>query len=188
MIEVGVFRLHDKAVIPSYGTSLSACFDLGFYPSASDPIVKGYSENNIPLENIVMDDSVIINPGDRLLIPTGLVFKIFQKGRSVETFADITAKIRDLRQFSIRLHARSGMALKRGLVLANAEGVVDADYQQQVYVLLHNISKITQQIKVGERIAQGEVVANEDTHLFEINEYPSQHSERDGGFGSTGTH
>lgn len=188
MIEVGVFKLHEKAAIPSYGTSLSACFDLGFYPSASDPIVKGYNEYNVPVEHIIADNSIIMYPGDRLLIPTGLVFKIFQKRHSVETFSDITAKIRDLRQFSIRLHARSGMALKRGLVLANAEGVVDVDYQQQVYILLHNISKITQQIKIGERIAQGEVVANEDINLFEIEEYPSQHSERDGGFGSTGTH
>ena len=95
MIEVGVFRLHDKAVIPSYGTSLSACFDLGFYPS--DTCVEGYNEFNIPIEYIIMDDSIIINPGDRLLIPTGLVFKVFEKRFSVETFSDITSKSRRLK-------------------------------------------------------------------------------------------
>ena len=190
MIEVGVFKLHEKAIIPSYGTSLSSCFDLSFYPSASDPIVKGYSKFNVPVEKYVtngINGFISVNPGERLLIPTGLVFKIFQKKHSVETFADITAKIRDLRQFSIRLHARSGMALKRGLVLANAEGIVDVDYQQQVYILLTNISEIVQQIDIGERIAQGEVVANEDINLIEIDQFPSKHSERDGGFGSTGT-
>ena len=188
MIQVDVYRLHEKATIPSYGTSLSACFDLGFYPSASDPIINGYDMFNVKIERIIssIDDHVTIYSGDRLLIPTGLVMKINDKRNSIESFADITAEREELRQFSIRLHPRSGLALKRGLVLANAEGIVDVDYQQQIFVLLHNMSGVTQNINVGERIAQGEVVTNESVHFFDVAELPSQHSERNGGFGSTG--
>ena len=187
MIQVDVFRLHEDAVVPSYGTSLSTCFDLGFYPSKSDPIVNGYDKYNLKVERHMSGDGVYVNPGDRLLVPTGLIFKIRDKRNSIESFADITTEREELQQFSIRLHARSGMALKRGLVLANAEGVVDVDYQQQVYILLHNISDMVQLIPVGERIAQGEVVTNEKVHFIEVNDIPSQHSERNGGFGSTGT-
>lgn len=187
MIQVDVFRLHESAVIPSYGTSLSTCFDLGFYPSASDPIVNGYDKFNTKVERYISANGVEIYPGDRLLIPTGLVMKINDKRNSIESFADITTEREELRQFSIRLHARSGMALKRGLVLANAEGIVDVDYQQQIFILLHNISELTQFITVGDRIAQGEVVTNEMVHFIRIANMPSQHSERNGGFGSTGT-
>lgn len=187
MIQVDVFRLHENAVLPSYGTSLSACFDLGFYPSESDPIVNGYDKFNIKIERHITNNGLTVNAGDRLLIPTGLVMKIEDKRNSIESFADITAEREELRQFSIRLHARSGLALKRGLVLANAEGIVDVDYQQQIFILLHNISEITQNIQVGERIAQGEVVTNEHVSFFTAREFPTQHSERKGGFGSTGT-
>ena len=187
MIEVNVFRLHEDAVVPSYGTSLSTCFDLGFYPSKSDPIVNGYDKFNLQIQRYIDDKGLLINPGDRLLIPTGLIFKIQDKRNSIESFSDITTEREELGQFSIRLHARSGMSLKRGLVLANSEGVVDVDYQQQVYILLTNISEITQTIAIGERIAQGEVVTNEKVTFHEVSELPIQHSERNGGFGSTGT-
>jgi dUTPase len=73
------------------------------------------------------------------------------------------------------------------LVLANSEGVIDVDYQQEVFVLMTNISKISQTIAYQERIAQGEVVVNEGVRLTVLNEMPTQYSERDGGFGSTGT-
>ena len=129
---------------------------------------------------------VYLNPGDRMLIPTGLVMKVRQV-HSVETFADITREKEELHQFSIRLHARSGLALKRGLVLANAEGIVDVDYQEQVFILLHNISDTNQVVQYQERIAQGEVLVNEKVNILEVIERPKQYSERDGGFGSTGT-
>lgn len=187
MIYVDVFRLHKNAVVPNYGTSLSACFDLGFYPSTSDPIVTGYDRYNSKFERHINDDGLLIRPFDRLLIPTGLIFKINDARNSVEKFSDITVEREQLNQFSIRLYARSGMALKRGLVLANAEGIVDVDYQQQVFILLTNISEVTQILLVGERIAQGEVVTNEKVTFHEVSELPIQHSERNGGFGSTGT-
>jgi len=71
-------------------------------------------------------------------------------------------------------------------VLANSEGIVDVDYQQQVFVLLTNISSIGQTIKAGERIAQAEVTCNERVEFVVLAKAPEKHSERGGGFGSTG--
>ena len=168
MTTLKIYKTFSSIELPKFATEQSACFDLSFQ-NAGKFDYSGFNRMNKAFTRPFKDGRLFVNAGDRIMVPTGLIFDI-PKG------------------YSVRVHARSGLSLKQGLVLANAEGVVDVDYQQQVYVLLHNISKITQQIKIGERIAQGEVVANEYIHLFEITEYPSQHSERDGGFGSTGTH
>ena len=185
MINLNVYRLSEDVKLPTYGTSMSACFDLCFCPTTDT--VKGYTADCNAFERqLLPDKSVWIGANERMLIPTGLVMKIRQL-HSVETFADITREKEELHQFSIRLHARSGLALKRGLVLANAEGIVDVDYQEQVFILLHNISTTNQVIQFQERIAQGEVLVNEKVNILEVIERPKQYSERDGGFGSTGT-
>lgn len=185
MINLNVYRLSEDVKLPTYGTSMSACFDLCFCPTTN--VITGYDKNNQPIKRELFDEKhVYLNPGDRMLIPTGLVMKVRQV-HSVETFADITREKEELHQFSIRLHARSGLALKRGLVLANAEGIVDVDYQEQVFILLHNISDTNQIVQYQERIAQGEVLVNEKVNILEVIERPKQYSERDGGFGSTGT-
>ena len=183
MISLGVFALNSKAVLPSYGTSMSSCFDLGFYPTKD--FVDGYDSMNNPVLRPILLGNVTIFSGDRLLIPTGLVFKL-REDHSVETFADITREKEELRQFSIRVHPRSGLSLKKGLVLANSEGVIDVDYQQEVFVMLTNISNTVVNINVGDRIAQGEVVVNELVSIIQLKDHPIQYSERNGGFGSTG--
>ena len=183
MISLGVFALNSKAVLPSYGTSMSSCFDLGFYPTKD--FVDGYDSMNNPVLRPILHGNVTIFSGDRLLIPTGLVFKL-REDHSVETFADITREKEELRQFSIRVHPRSGLSLKKGLVLANSEGVIDVDYQQEVFVMLTNISNTVTNINIGDRIAQGEVVVNELVSIIQLKEHPTQYSERSGGFGSTG--
>jgi dUTP pyrophosphatase len=162
---------------PVWGTDGSTCFDLTFSP-ASD-IVSGYDENNTPIKRFLPKDSreLTIYPGERLLVPTGLIFKI-----------DVPVSNLSIPQtYSIRLHARSGMALKRGLILANSEGVVDIDYQEQVYALMVNTSKVVQKILLHERICQAEVVKNEAISLQEVTSRPEPFMDRTGGFGSTGS-
>jgi dUTP pyrophosphatase len=184
MIQLGMYRMSDDVILPSYGTTLSACFDLSFNPI--DATVKGYDKYNNPISQYVNGlGEISIYPGDRLLIPTGIIFKVLQN-MTIETFADITQRKPSLQQYSIRIHPRSGLALKKGLVLANAEGIVDVDYQEQVYVLLTNISEMAGLIKKGDRVAQAEVVCNEPFDFVEFGIAPEKHSERNGGFGSTG--
>ena len=184
MITLNVYRLRDEFELPTYGTSLSNCFDLSFQPS--EHTVKGYDKHNNPISQYVNPiGEISFYPGDRLLIPTGLVLKIKQQ-LTIETFADISSPAPSLQNYSIRLHPRSGLSLKRGLVLANSEGIVDVDYQEEVFVLMTNISEIGQTIKKGDRVAQAEVVCNVPVIFVVDANKPEKHSERGGGFGSTG--
>ena len=184
MISLNVYRLRDDLELPTYGTSMANCFDLSFQPTTDH--VTGYDRYNNPISQKINNfGEISIYPGDRLLIPTGLIFKI-ERRITIESFGDIAREVQPLANFSIRLHPRSGLSLKRGLVLANSEGIVDVDYQEQVFVLLTNISSLGQTIKAGERIAQAEVTCNEKVDFVVLTKQPEKHSERSGGFGSTG--
>jgi len=185
MIYLSVYRLNDDVELPTYGTSLANCFDLSFQPT--EETIKGYDKFNSPISQYVNSfGEISIYPGDRLLIPTGLIFKIDHR-KTIETYSDISRAELPLQNHSIRLHPRSGLSLKRGLILANCEGIVDVDYQEEVFVLLTNISEMCQTIRKGDRIAQGEVVCNvPDIHFVPLTARPSKHAERSGGFGSTG--
>lgn len=83
------------------------------------------------------------------------------------------------------VYARSGLACKRGLRLANSTGVIDSDYRGEVMVALHNDSNDAQAINPGERIAQMIIMPYPSIDLVEVNEVDD--TERGvGGFGSTG--
>ena len=184
MTYLNVYRLNNDIELPTYGTTLANCFDLSFQPTSN--VVHGYDSFNSPIERDVNAfGEVSIYPGDRLLIPTGLILKIEHKV-TIETYADIARKELPLQNYSIRLHPRSGLSLKKGLILANCEGIVDVDYQEEVFVLLTNVSKMHATIRRGDRVAQAEVVCNEPFHIAICNTRPTKHSERAGGFGSTG--
>ena len=178
-VVIELFRLSEDVPVPAYGTSMSACFDLSFQPTGRFSI-QGYDRQNDPVDRMCYAGFVDIDSGDRILMPTGLIMKI--RGNSE---IDISGKP-SLANYSIRLHARSGMSLKQGLVLANAEGVIDVDYQKEIFVMLTNISGRTVRVNAGDRIAQAEIVRNYIAYFELVKEQPQPHSERAGGFGSTG--
>ena len=84
------------------------------------------------------------------------------------------------------IYARSGMATKRGLVPANAVGVIDSDYRGPIIVALKNTSNEIQIIEHGERIAQI-VVTPYCPIVFNEVESIGTTARGEGGFGSTGT-
>ena len=86
----------------------------------------------------------------------------------------------------MRLHMRSGLAIKGGLVLSNSEGVIDSDYTDQLMVLITNTSTIPVRISHGDRICQGELVPVYRTNFVATPTKPSPKTSRAGGFGSTG--
>lgn len=113
-----------------------------------------------------LDEAVTIEPGETKMIPTGLAFEI------PVGYAGF-------------VHARSGLATKRGLAPANKVGVIDSDYRGEVMTALHNHGKAAQTIEPGERIAQL-VIAPYVTANFVLSD-ELDHTERgEGGFGSTG--
>jgi dUTP pyrophosphatase len=174
-VVVQLFRLTNDVPVPAYGTSMAACFDLSFQPTGRFSI-QGYDKYNLPCDRMCHAGSVEILPQDRILVPTGLVMKIKPDSMDADMYSS----------YSIRLHARSGMSLKQGLVLANAEGVIDVDYQKEIFVMLTNISIMPVTIRAGDRIAQAEVVRQCPVYFQLVDDQPKPYSERDGGFGSTG--
>jgi len=191
MITVLVNKLDPSFELPSYATSLSACFDLRFQANPST-IINGVNSHNVPIE-LRLEQSrftdqphrVYLNPGDKLLIPTGLVFRMIPD-LPMEIVGNQVQFDPDSERFSIRLHPRSSLAYKRGLTLANCEGVIDLDYQEQVFVPIMNTSNLIQRIELNERVCQGELVRSPKVRFSEVKNKLEPYSERDGGFGSTG--
>lgn len=81
---------------------------------------------------------ITLEPGDRALVPTGL---------RLNMISDLTLEL--------QIRSRSGMSSKKGLIVLNAPATIDPDYTGEILVLMYNASKETQQIREGERIAQG---------------------------------
>lgn len=174
MNKIGVFKIVDEAQIPSIGTMESACFDLA--ACFHRPEVKfngGRSNTLVAVNSVTEEKSIIMYPGDRALIPTGLIFLLPL-------------------MWQLKIIPRSGMAWKRGLTMINSPGTVDSDYTDEIFILAHNASPDIVTIIEGERIAQAELMMN---HSPTIKFIPvvyddvlthKDRSNRDGGFGSTG--
>lgn len=113
-------------------------------------------------------EPLIINPGATELVPTGLAIHIADSGLAAV------------------LLPRSGLGHRHGLVLGNLMGLIDSDYQGQVYISCWNRGSQAYEIKPGERIAQMVFVPVEQVRFEVVEEF--QNSDRgDGGFGHSGT-
>ena len=165
MTKLKLWRTHSLNQLPKKQTEGSACFDLMFQGNGKSAY-KGFTRMNKPFERI-MNNQIVIGAGERVMVPTGLIMDI-PVGHS------------------IRIHARSGMSFKQGLVLANAEGVVDSDYVEEVMVLLYNLSENSLTIHTGDRIAQAELIRDLDYAIEETATRPGVKTTRVGGMGSTG--
>lgn len=170
-MHLNVYKVDPKAKIPNYETRKAACFDLSALILPNEPVVFyiGKTKHEVMSLHDGENGKEYINlmPGERAMIRTGLVFDIPEG-------------------YSIRLHPRSGMALKYGLMLANCEGIVDEDYVNETKLIMLNTSNDSVKIYHGDRIAQGEVVKFEQADLYEVFEKPATKTNRTGGFGSTG--
>ena len=173
-MKLGCYKLYEDAILPTFGTEHAACFDIYSYLPLNDTIIS-YSIQNTklpipccPQENDSPRYFEILERM-RVLVPTGLIFDIPEG-------------------YSVRIHARSGLSLKSGIVLANAEGIIDHDYTDPTYIMLTNNSMERHKIYHGERIAQGELVKKLDYTIETCYNKPHiEGSTRLGGFGSTGT-
>lgn len=169
---LNVYKLEPDAQIPHYETRKAACFDLAAYIPKNSSITiftnRGDKHEVVSSHDGSNGKSYInLFPHERALIRTGLIL-------------DIPTG------YSVRLHSRSGMALKYGLVLANGEGVIDQDYIEETKIIMLNTSAESVKIYHGDRIAQGEVVPSLQMDIYETFQKPEQKSNRIGGFGSTG--
>ncbi len=113
-----------------------------------------------------LDESVILVPGDRKLISTGL---------KIELPIGYEAQIRP----------RSGLAFKHGITVLNSPGTIDADYRGELKVLLINHGNEAFEVKDGERIAQM-VISKHEQIKWQISTELSETNRGEGGYGSTG--
>ena len=144
MDRINVKKLRANAVLPTYGSTWAAGADL-------------YA---------CLEETVTIEPGKTVLIPTGLAMEI------PVGYAGL-------------IYARSSMGVKRGLAPANKVGVIDADYRGEFMVALHNHGSTDQTVEHGERIAQLLVTPVITPGFAEVEEL-SDTARGSGGFGSTG--
>jgi dUTP pyrophosphatase len=166
MTQLKIFKTNPEVVLPTFGTQQAACFDIAFQAYGKYEYA-GYSGFNSPFTRTLKHGRAVIMPGDRIMVPTGLIFDIPEG-------------------YSLRIHPRSGLSYKQGLVLANLEAVIDSDYFQETFVLLTNHSENPISISNGDRIAQAELVQSLKYALVETTETPTQKTDRVGGLGSTG--
>ena len=111
---------------------------------------------------------VVIDPGRRALIPTGLAVAL-PPG------------------FEMQVRPRSGLALRNGIVLPNSPGTIDEDYRGEVQVIVLNAGDAAFTVERGMRIAQA-IVAPVVRAVWQEVERLDDTTRSAGGFGSTGTH
>lgn len=146
-VQVQVQRLahgHDLP-LPSYATSGAAGMD--FLAAVEQPVV--------------------IEPGARVLVPTGLKMAL-PPG------------------YELQVRPRSGLALKHGVVLPNAPGTIDEDYRGEIGIIVMNAGAEPFIVERGMRIAQG-VVAPVVRAVWSECASLDETTRGEGGFGSTGT-
>ncbi len=143
-LQIKIKKLDGAAILPTYGTPFSAGADL-------------YA---------LCAQSIVIQPGQTVLIHTGLAFEI-PEGYGGFVFA------------------RSGLATKKGLAPANKVGVIDSDYRGELMIPLHNGSGVAAVIEHGDRVAQLVFLPCPQADFTTV-DVLSDSIRSDGGFGSTG--
>jgi dUTP pyrophosphatase len=138
-------RLGDTIPLPEYATTGSAGLDL----------------------RACLDNAIILQPGETVLIPTGLAIHIGDNSLAAV------------------LLPRSGLGHKHGIVLGNLVGLIDSDYQGQVFVSCWNRGNESFTINIGERIAQMVFVPVVQVAFEQVTDFDESHR-GEGGFGHTG--
>ncbi len=139
-------RLGNEIPLPHYGTEGSAGLDL----------------------RACLEDTLVLNPGETKLIPTGMSIYIEDNG------------------LAAMILPRSGLGHKHGIVLGNLVGLIDSDYQGELMVSCWNRGNTPFTMEVGERIAQLVIVPVVQAEFDMVSEFEAT-DRGAGGFGSTGT-
>ncbi len=117
----------------------------------------------------MLEEPLDILPGETRLIPTGLAIHIADSSLAAV------------------LLPRSGLGHKKGIVLGNLVGLIDSDYQGQVFVSCWNRSNEGFTVQIGERIAQMVFIPVVQAEFAIVDDFESSYR-GDGGFGHTGKH
>jgi dUTP pyrophosphatase len=111
-------------------------------------------------------DPVVLKPGERKLIPTGLKMSMPEG-------------------YEAQVRPRSGLALKNGISVLNTPGTIDADYRGEVGVILVNLGQENFTVNRSDRIAQMVINKVEQPKVLEVEDL-DETKRGSGGFGHTG--
>ena len=112
-------------------------------------------------------EELVLLPGERTAVPTGLIMEIPEG-------------------FEGQVRPRSGLALKQGITCLNSPGTIDSDFRGEVKVILANLGTEPFIVTRAMRIAQLIIAPVSRVEIVEISQ-PTQTERGTGGFGSTGT-
>ncbi len=135
---------HSKHPLPEYKTKASAGMDI----------------------RANLDETVILCPLERKLIPTGLYIELPEG-------------------YEAQIRPRSGLALNEGLGILNSPGTIDADYRGEIGIIVVNLSNTVISIEDGERICQMVINKVEQAEWVKVEELTDS-ARGEGGFGHTG--
>lgn len=175
-MKVQVINLSNNK-LPRYETPMSAGIDVraDFSRVTVDNPIKAFGDCEVVFASPKMDGNKVtmlrLDPGARALIPTGLRIAL------PEPTDGFVAEC--------QVRPRSGLALKKGITVLNTPGTVDADFRDEIHVILINNGHEAVWIEDKERIAQlvfGWAAKVEWEEVARLNE-----TDRKGGFGHTGT-
>lgn len=146
--------------LPKYAHKGDAGFDLR--ANIEEIENSNYLFNTIKFSNT----TIIINPGGRALIPTGLYMAIPEG-------------------YELQIRPRSGLALKYGITVVNTPGTIDAVYRGNIGVVLINHGTEPFIVEHGDRIAQGVLNKVEEANLVEVDSL-DETDRADSGYGKSG--
>lgn len=146
--------------LPKYAHKGDAGFDLR--ANVEEIKNSNYFFNAIKLNDV----TIILNPGGRVLIPTGLYMAIPEG-------------------YELQIRPRSGLALNHGITVVNTPGTIDAIYRGNIGVILKNDGTEPFTIEQGDRIAQGVLNKVEEANLIETDSL-DETDRSDSGYGKSG--
>jgi dUTP pyrophosphatase len=115
-----------------------------------------------------IETSLVLQPGDSQLVPAGIAIHIGDAG------------------YAAVILPRSGLGAKHGIVLGNLTGLIDSDYQGQIFISLWNRGRAAFTVEPMERIAQLVVIPVVQVEWNVVEDFAAS-ARGAGGFGSTGT-
>ena len=154
------------ALLPTKGTTHAAGFDI--HCDIKGRLIQCFDPDNQPYSVFTDTEDLYIPPMHRVLVPTGW-------------------KMRCAEDHCIKFLPRSGLSLKAGIAMVNSVGLIDADYSNETGLILTNLSDVPFRVIHNDRLGQLLVEEVLNTRLVEVDELPSIESNREGGFGSSGT-
>ena len=115
---------------------------------------------------VALDEEFCLEPGERALLPTGLIMAIPQG-------------------YEVQIRPRSGLAIKHGISMVNSPGTIDSDFRGEIHLIVINHGQQAFTVKHGDRMAQMVVQRVHQAEIIQASEVDDTQRGH-AGFGSTG--